>query len=172
MALVDGFRIGYGEDAHALISGVPLWLGGTEIPLSPVGANAHSDGDALLHALSDALLSAWGLGDIGQIFPPSNPNFQDLSSQVILQTVQDRIRDQVGPTRLNNVAAVVTLDAPKLGPHRLNVQRTLGELLGVEPSRIGLTFKTSEGLAPKHVQARATVLMRRTDGSGTGADAA
>ncbi len=165
MALVDDLRIGYGEDAHALVPGVPLWLGGTEIPHAPVGSNAHSDGDALLHALSDALLSAWGLGDIGQIFPPSNPNFEDLSSQVILQTVQDRIRDQVGPTRLHNVAAVVTLDAPKLGPHRLQLQRTLGELMGVEPSRIGLTFKTSEGLAPKHVQARATVLMRRTEGA-------
>lgn len=156
----DALRIGFGEDAHGLVTGRPLILGGFEIPLSPRGAAAHSDGDALLHALSDALLSAFGLGDIGQYFPPSNPNYRDLSSQVILQTVQERIRDAVGPTEVVNVAAVVTLDRPKLGPHRVAIQRNLAEMLRIEPGRVGLGFKTSEGLAPRHVQARATVLLR------------
>lgn len=157
---MDALRIGFGEDAHGLVTGRPLILGGVEIPLSPRGAAAHSDGDALLHALSDALLSAFGLGDIGQYFPPSNPNYQGLDSQVILQTVQQRIRDAVGETDVVNVAAVVTLDRPKLGPHRLTIQRNLAELLQIEPGRVGLGFKTSEGLAPRHVQARATVLLR------------
>jgi 2-C-methyl-D-erythritol 2,4-cyclodiphosphate synthase len=157
---MDAFRIGFGEDAHGLVTGRRLVLGGVEIPMSPRGAAAHSDGDALLHALSDALLSAFGLGDIGQYFPPSNPNYADLDSQVILQTVQERIRDAVGAIDIVNVAATVTLDRPKLGPHRLTIQRTLSELLGVEPSRVGLGFKTSEGLAPRHVQARVTVLLR------------
>lgn len=154
------FRIGYGEDAHALEAGRPLVLGGIEIPMSPTGASAHSDGDALLHALSDALLSAWGLGDIGQYFPPTNPNYRNLDSQVILQTVEDRIRDQVGEVRVVNVAAVVTLDRPKLQPRRLAMQRNLAELLRIEPGRVGLSFKTSEGLAPRHVQARVTVLTK------------
>lgn len=153
-------RIGFGEDAHGLSSGRRLLLGGFEIPDSPRGAAAHSDGDALLHALSDAMLSAFGLGDIGHYFPPSNPNYAGLDSQVILQTVQERIRDAVGETEVVNVAAVVTIDRPKLGPHRLAIQRTLAELLGVEAGRVGLGFKTSEGLAPRHVQARVTVLMR------------
>ena len=157
---MDGFRIGYGEDGHALAPGRPLILGGVEIPLSPVGAAAHSDGDVLLHALSDALLSAWGLGDIGQYFPPNNPNYRDLDSQVILQTVEERIRDQVGEVAIVNVAAVVTLDRPKLQPQRVAMQRNLAELLRVEPSRVGLGFKTSEGMTPRHVQARVTVLMR------------
>jgi 2-C-methyl-D-erythritol 2,4-cyclodiphosphate synthase len=153
-------RIGFGEDAHGLVTGRRLLLGGFEIPHSPRGAAAHSDGDALLHALSDALLSAFGMGDIGQYFPPSNPNYAGLDSQVILQTVQERIRDAVGVTEVVNVAAVVTLDRPKLGPHRLEIQRTLAELLGVEAGRVGIGFKTSEGLAPRHVQARVTVLLR------------
>lgn len=157
-------RIGYGEDAHALQAGRPLILGGIEIPMSPLGAAAHSDGDALLHALSDALLSAWGLGDIGQYFPPANPNYRNLDSQVILQTVEERIRDQVGETGIVNVAAVVTLDRPKLQPRRVAMQRNLAELLRIEPGRVGLGFKTSEGLAPRHVQARVTVLVEAAGG--------
>ena len=157
------YRIGFGEDAHRLESGVPLMLGGMEIPDSPHGSTAHSDGDVLLHALSDALLAAFGLGDIGQYFPPSNPNYENLASQVILQTVQARIGDQVGRTEVVNVAGVVTLDRPKLGPYRVSMQRTLAELLETEPSHVGLGFKTSEGLATRHVQARVTVLMHAPD---------
>lgn len=161
---MNGLRIGYGEDAHALEAGRPLILGGVEVPLSPYGSAAHSDGDVVLHALCDALLAAWGLGDIGQYFPPGNPNFRGLDSQVILQTVDERIRDQVGEVELINVAAVVILDRPKLQPQRTAIQRHLAELLRVAPSRVGLGFKTSEGLAPGHVQARVTVLVRSLQG--------
>jgi 2-C-methyl-D-erythritol 2,4-cyclodiphosphate synthase len=157
---MDDHRIGFGEDAHGLVAGRPLILGGVAIPDSPHGSIAHSDGDVVLHALCDALLSAWSLGDIGQYFPPSNPNFEGLDSKVILQTVQERILDAVGPTRVVNVAGVVTLDRPKLGAYRTTMQRTLAELLGIESSHVGLGFKTSEGLAPRHVQARVTVLAR------------
>lgn len=147
-----------------MVAGRPLILGGVEIPDSPRGSIAHSDGDVVLHALCDALLSAWGLGDIGQYFPPSNPNFEGLDSQVILQTVQQRIDDHVGPTRIVNLSAVVTLDRPKLGPYRTAIQRNLAELLEVPASHVGLTFKTSEGLAPRHVQARVVVLTQVTPG--------
>ena len=160
MRAMSDLRIGFGEDAHGLVSGHPLVLGGFEIPESPLGASAHSDGDVLLHALCDALLSAFGLGDIGQYFPPSNPNYAGLDSQVILQTVQDHIRDAVGEVQIVNVAGVVTLDRPKLGPHRVQIQQTLAEVLSLEPGHVGVTFKTSEGLAPRHVQARVTVLLR------------
>ena len=152
-------RIGFGEDAHALVPGGRLILGGHAIPDSTIGPAAHSDGDALLHAVSDALLSAFALGDIGQYFPPSNPQYRDLDSQVILQTVVERITDAAGPFRIHNVAAVVTLDQPRLGPHRTSIQRQLAELLGLEPSRVGLSFKTSEGMAEDYVQARVTVLV-------------
>lgn len=156
-------RIGFGEDAHTLETGGRLVLGGFHVPDSPLGPHAHSDGDALLHAVSDALLSAFALGDIGQYFPPSNPNYRDLDSQVILQTVIERITDAAGPFDIHNVAAVVTLDQPRLGPHRTAIQRQLAELLGLEPSRVGIGFKTTEGMAEAYVQARVTLLVSTID---------
>jgi 2-C-methyl-D-erythritol 2,4-cyclodiphosphate synthase len=151
-------RVGYGEDAHALAPGRPLVLGNVAIG-SDRGARAHSDGDALLHALADAILSALALGDIGDHFPPSDPAYRGLDSAVIVQRALALAREAAPGLRLVNVAAVVTLDAPKLGPHRDAVRRRVAELLGVVPEQVGLTFKTSEGLAPDHVQARAVVLL-------------
>ncbi len=153
------FRIGYGEDAHALAPGRPLVIGGLAIRGSPVGTVAHSDGDVLLHALSDALLSAHAMGDIGQYFPPSNPNYRGLDSRVILQTVMERITDQAGRFRIINVAAVVVLDQPRLGPTRRDIQRQLAGELGIDASRVGVGFKTSEGMAPDFIQARVTTLL-------------
>jgi len=151
---VNGFRIGYGEDAHALAPGRRL-----VIDSSPVGTVAHSDGDVLLHALSDALLAAYAMGDIGQYFPPSNPNYRGLDSRVILQTVLQRLADQVGEFRILNLSAVVVLDQPRLGPTRRDIQRQVAGELGIDVSRVGVTFKTSEGMAPDFIQARATVLL-------------
>ena len=148
-------RVGFGEDAHALSAGRPLIIGNITIPKSPLGAVAHSDGDVLLHALSDALLSAFALGDIGSYFPPSDPAFKDLDSAEILAKVLSLLPN----CRLSNAAAVVTLDTPKLGTHRDLIQARVAELLGLPLARVGLTFKTSEGLAPGHIQARVTVLL-------------
>ncbi len=153
------FRIGYGEDAHALAPGRSLVLGGVKVFDSPVGTVAHSDGDVILHALSDALLSAFSAGDIGQYFPPSNPNYRDLDSRVILQTVLERIRDYAERVTVINVAGVVTLDRPKLGPLRKEIERSVAAALGIDGSRVGLGFKTSEGMAPDFIQARVTVLL-------------
>ena len=152
-------RIGYGEDAHALQAGRALVIGNVTIPDSPVGAVAHSDGDVLLHALSDALLSTHALGDIGTYFPPSDPRFKDMDSAVIVQEVQRLVRERALGLQLINLAAVVTLDRPKLGPYRETISKRLAALLELPPTRIGLTFKTSEGLAPQHIQARVTVLL-------------
>lgn len=127
-------------------------IGGVAVP-SERGADAHSDGDVLLHALADALLSTHALGDIGKLFPPSDPAFEGLDSRAIVRRVRADLESYAGPTTITNVAAVVTLDAPKLGALRERIAATVADLLGLPPERVGITFKTSEGLAPDHVQA-------------------
>jgi 2-C-methyl-D-erythritol 2,4-cyclodiphosphate synthase len=149
-------RIGFGEDAHRLEVGRELWLGGLLIE-SPRGAVAHSDGDVLLHALSDALLSAFAMGDIGMLFPDSDPKWKGLESRMILDLVLGKVRES--GYILGQMSAVITLDRPKLGPYRSALQQHLAELVGLVKDRIGLTFKTSEGLAPDHIQARVMVYL-------------
>lgn len=134
-------------------------IGGVFVPDSPRGPEAHSDGDVLLHALADALLSAFALGDIGQLFPPSDPTNAGLDSRVIMAAVIDRLRVFEPGARVVNAAAVVTLDAPKLGVLRASIEAAIASLLGVTPAAVGITFKTSEGLAPDHVQASVTLLL-------------
>lgn len=148
--------IGYGEDSHRLGEGRELWLGGVRIE-SERGAIAHSDGDVILHALSDALLSAFALGDIGSYFPDHDPKWKGLESRVILEVVLQKVREN--GYRLGQLAAVVTLDRPKLGPFRAAIQQHLALLTGLPEKRVGLTFKTSEGLAPEHVQCRVMVYL-------------
>lgn len=152
-------RIGYGEDAHALAAGRLLVIGGVTVTHSPRGALAHSDGDVLLHATADALLSAFALGDIGTYFPPSSPTFKDMDSTEILRAVRDLIIAKVATVRLHNLAAVVTLDTPKLGTLREAIAARLAELLAMPVGDVGITFKTSEGLAPDHIQAAVTLLL-------------
>lgn len=153
------YRIGYGEDAHRLAEGRPLVLGGVPIPHAERGAVAHSDGDAVLHAVADALLSGVALGDIGQYFPDTAPENAGLDSREILAEALALTRDSnYVPV---NVALVVTLDRPKLGPLRAEIARTVAGLLGLPETEVGVSFKTSEGLAPDHVQVRVTVLLVR-----------
>ena len=161
---MDDLRIGYGEDAHRLAPGRPLTLGGVVVPDAARGAVAHSDGDALLHAVADALLSAWALGDIGQHFPDTDPAHAGLDSRAIVARARALVAARAPDARLTQVSAVVTLDRPKLGPLRGAVAGALAELLDLPVDRVGLTFKTSEGLAPDHVQARATVVWRAPEG--------
>ena len=155
------YRVGYGEDAHRLAAGRPLVLGGVTVPAER-GAQAHSDGDVILHTLSDALLSGVAAGDIGQYFPDTDAAWKDLDSAAILGKALDIVQER--GYRLGNVALVVTLDRPKLGPLRAEIAARVARLCGLAPSEVGLSFKTSEGLAPDHVQARATVLLVRHDG--------
>ncbi len=151
------FKIGYGEDSHTLEKGKILTIGNLQIKNSPHGTIAHSDGDVLLHALSDALLSAFAVGDIGKYFPPSNMDYKDLDSKIILAKVLELI--DYDNVEINNIAAVVILDKPKLGNLREAIQARVAELLAIEINKVGITFKTSEGLAERHVQARVTVLL-------------
>ena len=156
---MHGSRVGHGLDAHRLAPGRPLLLGGYRVPSAPRGADAHSDGDALLHALADALLSGAALGDIGDAFPPSEERWRDLDSRLIVEHALRLLSERLPGARVVNVAAVVVLDAPKLGPHREAIQASLAQLLSLPPERVGVTFKTSEGLASDHVQASVTVLL-------------
>lgn len=160
---MEDVRIGFGEDAHQLAPDRPLVLGGVTIAGAPRGAVAHSDGDALLHALTDALLSAWALGDIGALFPDTDPAFAGADSGLLLTRALNAIRFRSGAWRVAQVSAVVTLDRPKLGAFRAEIAARVAALLGVAPDRVGITFKTSEGLARDHVQARAVVLWRAPD---------
>ena len=156
--------IGYGEDAHRLEPGRKLVLGGVEVA-SDRGPVAHSDGDALLHALADAVLSAVGAGDIGEVFPDSDPRWAGLAGAELLERVLELAgahplrceRPRCG--RVRQVRAVVTLDRPRLAPYREAMRRRIAELLGLEPGDVSVAFKTSEGLAPDHVQARVLVVL-------------
>jgi 2-C-methyl-D-erythritol 2,4-cyclodiphosphate synthase len=154
-------RIGYGEDSHALAEGRVLVIGGVKIE-SSIGAVAHSDGDILLHALSDALLSTFALGDIGFYFPPSNSEFKNMNSQMILERVLLELSKHSPNFQIQNIAAVVMLDKPKLGKYRERIQENIAELLGLKVADVGITFKTSEGLALGHIQARVTLLLSST----------
>lgn len=153
------YRTGHGLDSHRLEGGRPLTLGGLYFPEAERGAVAHSDGDALLHALADALLSALSLGDIGQLYPDTAPENAGLDSRDIVREVLRRVAAQ--GYRVVNVAGVVVLDRPKLGPKRLEMAGAVAALLGLSADTVGLTFKTSEGLAPDHVQASVSVLLHR-----------
>lgn len=152
-------RVGYGEDAHRLAAGHSLVLGGVSIPHAALGTVAHSDGDAVLHAVADALLSGLALGDIGDYFPDTEPLWAGLDSRAIVGRVLELVREQgYAPS---NIAVVVTLDRPKLGPLRSQIASSVATLLGLPESEVGVSFKTSEGLAPAHVQTRATALLTR-----------
>ena len=155
------YRIGYGEDAHRLAPGLPLILGGVNVPQAELGAVAHSDGDAALHAVADALLSGLALGDIGQYFPDTAAEWRGLDSRRILERALSLVRGR--GYRPLNVALVVTLDRPRLGPLRADIAASLAALLGLPETEVGVSFKTSEGLAPEHVQTRVTVLLGRVD---------
>jgi len=158
--MTPAFRVGHGLDSHRLVPGRPLVIGGVTVPDSRRGPEAHSDGDVLLHALADALLSCFALGDIGVLFPPSDPVHAGLDSRVIVAAVLERVRSVAPGAVVVNVAAAVTLDAPKLGPLRTGVAESIAGMLGLASGDVGVTFKTSEALAPDHVQASVTLLVR------------
>jgi 2-C-methyl-D-erythritol 2,4-cyclodiphosphate synthase len=152
--------VGHGLDSHRLVAGRRLLLGGVPIEAAR-GAQAHSDGDALLHALADALLSTAGLGDIGVHFPDDDAFWSGAdSAEMLARVLAMLVRSGVGS--VVNVAGVVVLDEPKLSPHRDAMTRSVAGLVGLPPERVGITFKTSEGGAPDHVQASVTVLVRLT----------
>ena len=136
-------RIGLGYDLHRLTPGRRLMLGGVHIPFDK-GEDGHSDGDVLLHAITDALLGAAGMGDIGAFFPPSDPQWKDADSAVLLKTVWDRITEN--RWQLGNLDCVIALEQPKFLPWRDQVRESIADILGVSPEQIFVKAKTGEKL--------------------------
>lgn len=136
-------RIGYGWDSHEFQTGVPLKIGGVVLPHDK-GLAGHSDGDVLLHAITDALLGAIAAGDIGSYFPPSDPKWKGADSVIFLEEALKQVR-RAGYVVVN-IDSTLILDEPKIGPHAKKIQARVAELLGVEPNQVGIKAKTPEGM--------------------------
>jgi 2-C-methyl-D-erythritol 2,4-cyclodiphosphate synthase len=140
---VSEYRVGTGFDAHALEEGVPLVLGGVPIE-HPRGLAGHSDGDVLAHALTDALLGAAGLEDIGAMFPSSDPKFEGADSLELLTEAWERV--QAHGWRLANADVILVGEEPRLAPHRDEMRRRLAEALDVDPELVAVRATTTDGL--------------------------
>ena len=138
-------RVGLGYDLHRLIEGRKLIIGGVEFDC-PKGEDGHSDGDALLHAITDALLGASGLGDIGSYFPPEDAKWKNADSADLLRAVWKDV--QAAGWKLGNLDCVVKLEKPKFLPKRQDVIRNIAAILQVQPDQIFVKAKTGENLAP------------------------
>ena len=138
-------RVGLGRDLHRLEAGRRFLLGGVEIPFEK-GEAGYSDGDVLAHAVCDALLGAAALGDIGELYPNSDPAWKDADSLKLLKDAWLRVKAQ--GWRLVNLDCVVSCEMPKILPHRESICRSLAEVLGVEPEKVFIKGKTNEGLGP------------------------
>jgi 2-C-methyl-D-erythritol 2,4-cyclodiphosphate synthase len=153
-------RIGEGWDIHALVAGRRLMLGGVEIPHDK-GLQGHSDADALLHAITDALLGAAGLGDIGMHFPDTDAQFKGVNSSVLLAETARRVR--ATGWDIGNVDSTVIAEAPKLAPHKAAMQDRIAQVLGIAPDCVNVKAKTAEKMGPvgegQAMEARAIVLL-------------
>lgn len=136
-------RVGIGYDVHALVEGRKLVLGGVEIPHTK-GLDGHSDADALMHAICDAVLGAVGEGDIGHLFPNTDPRWHGAPSKVFLEEAARRVVARQG--RLVNVDASVLAEAPKLAPHTAGMKANIAAALGIRPDAVGVKATTNERL--------------------------
>lgn len=156
------FRIGEGWDVHALVPGRPLVLGGVAIPHT-MGLLGHSDADALLHAITDALLGAAGLGDIGRHFPDTDPALEGADSRRLLRGALSAVQDR--GWCVVNVDATVILQAPRLAPHIGAMRESIAVCLGIESDRVNVKAKTAEKMGPvgegRAIEARAVCLLWR-----------
>src|SRR5262245_22609717 len=156
-------RIGYGWDSHEFRDGVPLKIGGVEL-VHHQGLAGHSDGDVLLHALTDALLGAVAAGDIGGFFPPSDLKWKGADSAIFLQEALRQVR-RAGYS-VANVDSTLILAAPKIGPHSRKIQARVAELLGVKPDQVGVKAKTPEGMGTDNAAiAHVVVLLEKAQRS-------
>ena len=157
-------RIGEGWDIHALVEGRPLVLGGVHVPFDK-GLLGHSDADALLHAITDAVLGAAALGDIGTLFPDTDERFKGADSAVLLAEAMRRVQEQ-GWT-LSNVDCTVIAQAPKLAAFKPLMRARIAQILGVVPDQVNVKAKTAERMGPvgegRAMEARAVVLLVPTN---------
>ena len=153
-------RIGFGWDSHAFKAGIPLRIGGMTIE-HPEGLAGHSDGDVLLHAITDALLGAVAAGDIGSFFPPGDPRWKDANSAIFLKLAMEEL--QHAGFRIVNVDTTLIMNAPKISPISGELRSSVADLLGIELEQVSIKAKTPEGLGLDHVaQCQAVVLVERS----------
>lgn len=138
-------RVGLGYDLHRLVEGRNLLLGGIEFDFFK-GEDGHSDGDVLLHAVTDALLGASGLGDIGSYFPPEDEKWKDADSKILLQKVWEDVR--TAGWEIVNIDCVIKLEKPKFLPKRQEVINSIAKILKIESSLVFVKAKTGEKLPP------------------------
>ena len=135
-------RIGFGNDIHRLQEGRPLVIGGVVVP-SDKGEIAHSDGDVLLHAITDAILGASAMKDIGRLFPDNDPESENAPSSIFLKEAL-----KLTGARIINIDSVITLEKPKLAPHIDTIRKSVADILSVDISKVSVKAKTAEGLGP------------------------
>ena len=155
-------RVGLGYDLHRLVEGRKLFLGGVEFDFSK-GEDGHSDGDVLLHAVTDALLGASGLGDIGSYFPPEDEKWKDADSKLLLQKVWNDVRNE--GWKIVNIDCVIKLEKPKFLPKRQEVINSIAQILEIESSNVFVKAKTGEKLpsigTSQAVEAEAVCLLEK-----------
>lgn len=152
-------RIGYGWDSHEFRRGIPLIIGGVKLPHDK-GLAGHSDGDVLLHAITDALLGAIAAGDIGSYFPPSDPRWKGADSRIFLQEALQQVK-RAGYA-VSNLDSTLILEEPKIGPHAKKIQAQVAKLLGISPGAVGVKAKTPEGMGTNNAAiAQVAVLLQK-----------
>lgn len=158
-------RVGLGFDLHRLEEGRPCWLGGVELP-HPKGPAGHSDGDAVLHALTDAITGAAGLDDIGTLFPDDDPRWKGADSAKLLEAAVALVAD--AGWSIVNADVVIATEGPRIKPHRPAIRARLAELLGVDVDAVNVKGKTLEGMGAlaggTGVAVQAVCLIERTSG--------
>lgn len=160
-------RIGEGWDTHALVTGRPLILGGITVPHTH-GLQGHSDADALLHAITDALFGAAGLGDIGRHFPDTDEAFRGADSALLLAEAARRVR--AAGWEIANVDSTIVAQAPKLAPHIPAMRERIAQVLGVPAEAVNVKAKTAERMGPvgegRAIEARAVCLLQQARTGG------
>jgi 2-C-methyl-D-erythritol 2,4-cyclodiphosphate synthase len=161
-------RVGEGWDIHQLVSGRPLVLGGVTVPHTQ-GLLGHSDADALLHAITDALLGAAGLGDIGRLFPDTDAAYAGADSAVLLQRALERVH--AAGWAVSNVDATIVAQAPRMAPHIPAMRQRIAGVLGLAPEAVNVKAKTAEKMGPvgegRAIEARAVCLLWRAAPAAT-----
>jgi 2-C-methyl-D-erythritol 2,4-cyclodiphosphate synthase len=157
-----GYRIGIGTDIHRIVEGRKLMLCGVYVPY-PAGLAGHSDGDVALHAVIDALLGASGMGDIGTLFPDTDPALKDVDSKELLFVVKEQL--EAKKWEVVNVDLIIHTEEPKLGPFKGQMKRCIAGLLDIDFTAVNVKAKTNEGLgeigAGEAMAATATTLIRK-----------
>lgn len=162
---MSDYRIGYGYDVHRLITGRKLILGGVEIEFEK-GLDGHSDADVVLHAISDAMLGAAALGDIGEHFPPDDPKYKDADSGELLKQVYEKVKE-CGFSQIENIDVTIMAERPKLTKFKSLMKEKIAELLKIDSSRVNIKATTTEGLGAigrqEGIAAAAVCLLKNDD---------